>query len=142
MPEENNHFVRNIAIALGGLAVIAIGIYFYASREVGDGETPPPPPAAVDQPGINNFSVEGNVVRNNPGMESNIWYLVYDEPGAPGRNAKLTFTDASHCVIGDFDGVCTHSLVIVGARVEVTGFRDGEQVFVHTYRQVDLEEKG
>jgi len=44
-----------------------------------------------------NFSQSGNIVKNNPGMEEGVWFLIYDEPGSPAKNVKLIFDKYSVC---------------------------------------------
>jgi hypothetical protein len=63
-----------------------------------------------------NFVKTGNVVINNPGMEEDIWYLIYEEPGNPAKNVKLSFEEEPNIDIGD--------------RVTIEGMFDGEKVFV------------
>jgi len=63
-----------------------------------------------------NFVKTGNVVINNPGMEEDVWYLIYEEPGSPAKNVKLFFEEDLSIDIGD--------------RVTIEGMFDGEKVFV------------
>ena len=58
----------------------------------------------------------GNVVINNPGMEEDVWYLVYDEPGSPAKSVKLFFEEVPDINIGD--------------RITVEGVFEGEKVIV------------
>lgn len=34
-------------------------------------------------------------------MEEDIWYLIYEEPGNPAKNVKLSFEEESNIDIGD-----------------------------------------
>lgn len=141
MQENEKAPKKAIIAAVLLIGVVGIGYYLYVSRAKPAQAPSSPPPAARDQ-ATDNFSKTGNLIRNNPGMKPGLWYLVFDEPGAPASSVELAFTGKSRCIIGSYDGACTESLLILGARVEVIGFRVGTQVFVHTYRQVDLEGKG
>lgn len=62
------------------------------------------------------FIKTGNVVINNPGMEEDVWYLVYDEPGSPAKSVKLFFEEVPDINIGD--------------RITVEGVFEGEKVIV------------
>lgn len=56
------------------------------------------------------------LIINNPGMEEDVWYLVYDEPGSPAKSVKLFFEEVPSINIGD--------------RVTVEGVIEGEKVIV------------
>ena len=43
------------------------------------------------------FFAEGNLVKDNPGLVSGVWHLVYEEPGFPGLSIPLSFDEASVC---------------------------------------------
>lgn len=74
------------------------------------------------------FEAVGNLVRNNPGMDPDVWYLVYEEPGAPGLAAKLQFTQTSICSHGIESDTCSPDTFEQGQRVHVSGRRDLEGV--------------
>lgn len=44
-----------------------------------------------------NFSKSGVTVKNLPGLKSDQWYLLYEEPGKPALNAELQFDTESLC---------------------------------------------
>lgn len=80
----------------------------------------------------NNFVKTGNLVKDNPGMEAGAWYLVYDMPGSPAVNKKLSFNEKSIC----FESC---SELIQGERVIIKGIdRDG----VVLVRSLDVFEEG
>ncbi len=86
-----------------------------------------------------NFEEAGNIVINNPGMQENVWYLVYDSPGAPGSSVKLSFGEESLC--GGMP--CSEVLeeYLAGARAEVKGYKEGEAVKVSDLEFTDYETK-
>jgi len=139
MPQESS-WRGPIAVLITLILLIGGAYYWFVWRTPRQNATPPM--VSLDQPGTNNFSKAGTIVRNNPGMKPDTWYLVYDESGAPARSVELLLTPESRCMIGSFDGRCTDALLVSGSRVEIVGYQAGSQVYIHTYRQVDLEQKG
>lgn len=75
--------------------------------------TVPPKPVVL-------FSETGNLVRNNPGLEPDMWYLVYEKPGAPSLHEKLRFDAESRCGSENALTRCTVSFD-QGQRVSVVG---------------------
>lgn len=69
------------------------------------------------------FEAVGNLVRNNPGMDPDVWHLVYEESGAPGLIVKLQFTQASICARGVENDICNYDMFEQGQRVHVSGER-------------------
>lgn len=67
------------------------------------------------------FEAKGNLTRGNPGQKPNTWYLVYDEPGAPGRSVEL-----------DFSHLAAPPQLTVGERVHVVGGRSDSVVVVRS----------
>ncbi|MFH0852008.1 MAG: hypothetical protein V1845_00135 [bacterium] len=67
------------------------------------------------------FSHTGNLVKNNPGMERGMWYLLYENPGQAALTAKLVFSGGSLCTIAGKESVCNVSKLGVGNRVTVDG---------------------
>lgn len=67
------------------------------------------------------FDRTGNLSRNAPGFPSDSWYLIYEQPGQPGLSVKITWSNASRCIIAGDERACTDSLVEVGDRVRVQG---------------------
>lgn len=80
-------------------------------------------PEQVDQ-----FEVVGNLIRNNPGMDPDVWYLVYEEPGAPSRTVALQFTQASICANGVENDTCDPDSFQQGQRAYVAGERAAEDI--------------
>jgi hypothetical protein len=79
----------------------------------------------VDKVSISNeagrFEAKGNLVRNNPGMEKNVWYLIYEVVGAPALTKKLRFTSASICAHGVENNICNPDSFNQGQQVNVIG---------------------
>lgn len=75
------------------------------------------------------FAQEGNIVKDNPGFEPGVWYLAYEEPGAPGLSVPLVFDDSSRCGSEEMLKVCDISFV-QGERVRVEGTKEGNVVRV------------
>lgn len=67
------------------------------------------------------FSAAGNLIKNNPGLLTNVWYLNYEQPGAPAIDAVLVFDDKSVCVLAGAQAVCDESKLKRGDRVDVEG---------------------
>lgn len=72
------------------------------------------------------FSKTGVFVMNNPGMEKDIPYLIYEEPGKPAVQAKLKFDGSSVCVSSSGTLPCLASnisfdIIFSGKRVLVEG---------------------
>ncbi|MDD5098229.1 MAG: hypothetical protein PHD31_00680 [Candidatus Pacebacteria bacterium] len=79
----------------------------------------------------NNFIKTGNLVKDNPGLEPGVWYLVYEMPGSPAINKKLSFDDKSIC----FDSC---SELIQGEKVIIKGIENNGIVLV---RELDFFEE-
>ena len=68
----------------------------------------------------NTFDEVGNVIRNNPGLTPNVWYLTYEKPGAPALTVEL-----------DLNAVAAPYIDLTqGERVHVVGSRSGSVVVV------------
>ena len=80
-----------------------------------------------------NFSKTGNLVVNNPGMESNIWYLIYENLGSPAVSTKLSFDEKSIC--NKESSSCLD--LIVGEKVLIKGIEENGTVLV---RELELLE--
>mgnify|MGYP006195663719 FL=1 len=73
------------------------------------------------------FEREGNLTRNNPGMEPDIWYLIYEEPGQPALNTQLVFDATSICADGDENTTCDPETLETGMRVYILGEQEDDQ---------------
>ncbi len=71
---------------------------------------------------IVNFSHNGNLVRNNPGMSPGVWYIAFEEPGNPARLTQLSFTQNSLCSTSHTQSVpCDLSSFVQGQQALVEG---------------------
>jgi hypothetical protein len=72
-----------------------------------------------------NFSKTGNLIKNNPGLEKDVWYLSYEEPGKPGLLMKLKFAEESICGPEESEFIkCSEfmkSTDLISRRVKITG---------------------
>lgn len=75
-----------------------------------------------------NFTKSGYLIKNNPGLKPNVWYLSYEEAGSPGSLAELKFASAPD------------SGYKVGDKVVVTGIKAGSVLTVSEMRK-DLSAK-
>ena len=80
-----------------------------------------------------NFTRDGNIVINNPGLESDIWYLIYETPGNPANNIKLTFNVKSIC--RNDSNSCAD--LIAGERVSIKGIESNGTVLVREVEFLD-----
>ena len=72
------------------------------------------------------FEASGNLTHGNPGQKPDAWYLVYDEPSAPGRFVEL-----------DFSTLPSAPTLVVGARVRGVGTLSGSVVSVRSITPSD-----
>lgn len=78
------------------------------------------------------FSKTGILARNNPGLEKDVWYLIYEGPGKPAQNTALKLADCSACTVAGADIPCEELSLSNGTRVTVTGVSQGTSVLVRT----------
>lgn len=95
------------------------------------GETPEEKAAACPAE-LADFSKTGNLIRNNPGFEPDVWFLSYEEPGKPGLNARLELADCSSCTVSGVATPCEELALENGTRVTVTGVTEENGVLVRT----------
>ncbi len=72
----------------------------------------------------------GNLVKDNPGLKSGVWYVVYEEQGAPALYSELKFSSDSACQIGSTSQSCSSVALEAGDRVEITGWKIDNAVVV------------
>ncbi len=89
-------------------------------------------PAAPDD-----FIKTGNLIQ--PNLGEGTWYLSYEEPGKPGLEAVLVFSDESRCKSGTDTVVCDTGKFQAGQRVEISGRRAGDMVLVSILTLVEQE---
>ncbi len=85
-----------------------------------------------------NFTKEGNLSKNNPGLKKDIWYLVYEEQGAPALKVELEFNDKSLCVVNSSTSVCEVASLKTGDRYKIEGFnQDGKLTVIKMTKIVE-----
>lgn len=119
---EANRGVSLVVIILSVIVVMIMGFFVYQQffSRGGRGESV-------------NFSRTGNLVIDNPGMESGVWYLVYETPGSPANSVKLSFDSKSSCK--NRDNSCLD--LVIGEKVSVKGIKDGDDVKVREMEFLD-----
>ena len=94
------------------------------------GDMNQPQTADISQSAVS-FIHTGNLMHNNPGLETNVWYLAYEAPGKPGQTAKLAFTRTSVCFTKTSSNeVCVPATLKQGERVSVRGIDHTDAVEV------------
>jgi len=118
-----------ITILVVGIVVVLALAWFWIQRSEnarietpsGNGTTQTPAEA---------FDRTGNLVRNNPGLEAGMWYLIYEAPGLPALTQRLIFTTSSTCVQEGVESLCNMDAISQGQRARVFGEMRGESVIV------------
>ena len=87
------------------------------------------------------FIAEGNLVKDNSGMVSGVWYLVYEEPGFAALSVPLTFNAESVCGVGSDLRRCDMSF-LPGDRVLIEGVRTDDRVLVRKLVFTKAGERG
>lgn len=129
--------MKRIIIGIILLVLVMLGLYFLYRYDVinmpngQNGISPTSTPTTTSS-----FQGEGALVRNNPGLTPGIWYLVTDQPGAPGLSYELSFTTGSTCTIGSAKVDCLNMSAENGQRVRVEGELRSGVVTVSTLRTV------
>jgi len=119
---EANKGVSLVIMILSVIVVMIIGFFAYQQFFTHNGA----------KENIN-FSRTGNLVINNPGLESDVWYLIYEIPGNPAIPAKLSFNEKSVCK--NQSNSCLD--LIVGERVSIKGIERENEVAVREMEFLD-----
>ncbi|MBD3208543.1 MAG: hypothetical protein GF370_03765 [Candidatus Nealsonbacteria bacterium] len=116
-------FILMIALLAGTVG----GIIYFQS----DSQLPEERPVVNPPDKEINFSQQGNLVRDNPGLKPDTWYLVYERPGEPGLTKELIFNQESICMNGVREE-CVELLTeeMIGERVMVKGIDEDDAVLV------------
>lgn len=88
--------------------------------------------------GVENFHVTGTLVRNNPGLKPDVWYIIYEQPGTPALSLELRFTDTSICLLSGMQTDCQTISVKNGRRAEVWGIKE-ENMLTATRLEIAAE---
>ena len=100
----------------------------------------------INQPVQNefNFFATGNMVKNNPGLKPDTWYLVYEEPGATALTVELKFDQNSKCNVENMQVLCasTNSADFFqqGEKVTVQGVKTDNVVLVQEVTKQPVSE--
>lgn len=70
------------------------------------------------------FEETGNLIRNNPGLKPNVWYFLYEKPGAPAIAVEILFDSGSICISGANRTACSENTFAEGERVNIKGSRE------------------
>ena len=76
------------------------------------------------------FIAEGTIVKNNPGLIPDVWYVFHGKVGKTGQTTQLSFDDTSVCSGASASGPCVPSIFIKGRKVRVEGTLTGSSVKV------------
>lgn len=77
-----------------------------------------------------NFVGSGLLLRNEPGLKPDTWFLNYDQAGESGLLAELVFSENSTCTNGELTGSCEQPSFSQRQRVRVEGRLEGETLAV------------
>ncbi|OGZ27604.1 MAG: hypothetical protein A2365_01920 [Candidatus Nealsonbacteria bacterium RIFOXYB1_FULL_40_15] len=111
---------KNLAIIIIlVLIILGVGLYyaFFAKEEISQEEI--------------NFNKTGRLAINNPGMDENTWYFIYEEPGQPALVAKLDIKQSAVCYENSAEKSCADIEFLQSQKVEVKGFLSENIVSVH-----------
>jgi hypothetical protein len=104
---------KNLLILVVVIILVVLGFVFIGLKDDVDN------PVENNEP-VYDFEEAGTIVYNNPGMEENMYFLIYDKEGAPGSSVKLILAVDSRCLIRA-DEDCRAISNVVEKRVEVKG---------------------
>ncbi len=81
------------------------------------------------------FIQEGVLIKNNPGLEEEVWYLSYEKAGNPGLKIKLKFDKESDCIIEKEVDCLNLSEELIGTKVQIEGSEKNNQVLVYLLKK-------
>lgn len=119
---EANKGISLVIMILSVILLMIIGIFVYWEFFSSTGE----------EENINFFK-EGNIIINNPGFIGNVWYLSYENSGAPANSIKLYFDEDSICK--NENNLCSD--LINGERVEIRGMENNGEVLVREIKLIE-----
>ena len=70
-------------------------------------------------------SLAGHLVKNNPGLVPDTWYLISEKPGAPAITTALSFNTSSICTLSGSVGVCDPNDLVQGEWASLNGSEAG-----------------
>jgi len=102
---DMNKEQRTTTAILVIIGLILLGwLLYYGSTNWGWFDTESPPPNGDQEI---NFQEEGTLVRNEPGLDPNEWYLEYESQNDTPQRQRLLFDDESECKIDSSDASCS-----------------------------------
>lgn len=116
-----------LAGLLALIAIVLLGVWYWAAFTISPFMSQPAFKDDLITP--TSFSQDGTVTRNNPGQKPNVWYLVYEKPGAPALSAELDLNSV----------VAPYIDITQGERMYVEGTLRGNIVTVRSITPISNE---
>lgn len=122
---------RTLSILLFAVLLAAGAFYFtFMTPREREESSPSPSSSPFASPTVQIFEEAGNIISGNPGLKEGVWYLVSEEPGAPGITRELIFPENMACQ-GDGEFlICQKMTFEAGDRVHIRGSRNNTIVEV------------
>lgn len=98
------------------LVFIVGGLYLYANSRIDYQET--------------NWEKTGYIVKNNPGMQQGVLYIVFEEAGSPALTAGLKIGEKTKCTQNETQIECSESNIL-GKKANVQGYNDNGIILVN-----------
>lgn len=76
-----------------------------------------------------NWDERGYIAKNNPGMEPEELYIIYEKPGSPALTKKLRLDKKTVCYFDGEKTSCNEDLL--GKMVEIQGYDDNGIILVN-----------
>ena len=119
--------MRTYIIGLILLVAAAAGAWYWFAFKGTNGDEMMPQQDASQVTA--NFLQEGNIVKNNPGLKVDTWYLQYERQGTSALS-ELAFDRDSTCAGRTASGECNPAIFINGRKAKVEGVTDGPIIHV------------
>jgi len=117
---------RPVTISVLVILAIGLALYFFTTQK------------PIEVP---DFSKEGNLIKDNPGLTPGVWYLSYESSGAPALAKKLQFDAQSKCgAVGELK-TCDQ-LFSQGQQARVEGVENGDTIQIQTLTFIESPETG
>lgn len=115
-------------LLIGGLILGVLVFLVYQSATKG---TPAKKEiASVVPPETADFVKDGNMRLMDEGSETEVWRILYGEPGNPAALATLSFNNLSKCDFGSGEQICNEKKFEQGMKVHIEGIQNGSDVKV------------
>lgn len=124
---------RNILYVIAAVILVGIvaAIVYVATRPLPSTDTNTG--TDTQQPQVTSFDQTGNLIRNNPGLKPDVWYVSYEATGSPAVAQELAFSANSRCYMGSdttTSVTCDTKTFTQGERARVVGTKSGSVVTV------------